>query len=74
MVTEDKKFALVRVADGWVSNTCRWDGITPWNDLDAGIEEIMCPEHVGPGWFYVNGEWTAPPPPPEPEPEPPPEE
>jgi hypothetical protein len=72
-----KKFALVRAADGWVWNTCRWDGETPWNHLPPGIDEIECPECVGPGWFYVDGDWQ-PPPPPEPQneplPDPPPEE
>ena len=72
-----KKFALVRVADGWVWNTCRWDGETPWNHLPTGIEETECPENVGPGWFYVDGDWQPPTPPEpqdEPSPDPPPEE
>jgi hypothetical protein len=56
-----------------VWNTCRWDGVTYWNHLPDGIDEIECPEYVGPGWFYAGGEWLAPPPP-EPEPDPLPEE
>ena len=73
MVNADKKFALVRVSDGWVWNTCRWDGVTPWNHLPPGIDEFECPEYVGPGWFYNNGEWL-PPPSQEPSPDLPPEE
>ena len=73
MVNVDKKFALVRVSDGWVWNTCRWNGVTPWNHLPVGIDEFECPEYVGPGWFYTNGEWL-PPPSQESPPDPPPEE
>jgi hypothetical protein len=71
------KFALVRVSDGWVWNTCRWDGVTPWNHLPDGIDEILCPEYVGPGWFYLDDDWHPPAPvepPTEPPPDPPPEE
>lgn len=65
----EKRFALVRDADGLVVNTCVWDGVTPWNDLPLGISDIECPAYVDPGWRYVGGEWLPPEPPPEPPPE-----
>lgn len=57
-----KKYALVRMSDGWVWNVCVWDGATPWNDLPEEIQVIECPEQVSPGWALVDGTWTAPPP------------
>lgn len=62
-----KRVALVRQPDGLVTNCCVWDGIAPWNDLPADILDVECPAEVGPGWYYLDGEWTPPP-------EPPPEE
>jgi hypothetical protein len=61
-----KKYALVRMADGWVWNVCVWDGVTPWNHLPPGIQEMECPEEVSPGWFFADGNWTPPPLPPDP--------
>ena len=64
MVTGDeKRFALVRLADGLVTNTCVWDGVTPWNHLPPGISEMECPAYVDPGWRYLAGEWLPPDPP-----------
>jgi hypothetical protein len=61
-----RKFALVRVADGTVVNTCVWDGHTLWSDDLAEAEAIECPDHVSPQWSFLNGEWLAPPEQPEP--------
>jgi hypothetical protein len=58
-----KRFALVFEADGLVVNVCVWDSVSPWNDLPEGIVDIECPSDVGPGWFYIDGEWIAPSPP-----------
>jgi hypothetical protein len=60
-----KRFALVRISDGAVVNVCVWDGVTPWNDLPAGVDAAECPDEVGPGWSYIDGKWIAPEPPPE---------
>ncbi len=66
-----KRYALVQQQNGNVQNTCVWDGLTPWSNLDEGIFYLECPENVSPGWHYVNGEWVPPEPtevPPEPTP------
>jgi hypothetical protein len=65
-----KKYAIVRISDGFVVNSCIWDGSTPWNDLPNGQEEMECPNYVGPGWLYQDGDWLPPPPPVEPDPPP----
>ena len=72
-----KRFALVRESDGLVVNVCVWDGVSPWNDLPDGVDAVECPNNVGPGWSYIDGEWVAPlppDPPPDAPPDSPPEE
>lgn len=55
-----KRFALIRKADGYVTNVCVWDTVTYWNDLPETIEEIECPENVCPGWFFLDNNWLPP--------------
>lgn len=60
------RYAMIRA--GRVENVVLWDGDTEWS---PGPEWFVldCPDFVGPGWTYHEGDWTAPPPPPELEPE-----
>lgn len=63
---ETKRYAIV--ASGAVLNIVLWDGKPPkkvgglvfgWSP-PAGTEAVECPEDVGLGWTYENGEWSPP--------------
>ena len=54
---EVKRYAIV--SGGQVVNVTLWDGETEWAPPE-GQEAIPCPEEVGIGWSYADGDWTAP--------------
>lgn len=61
-MAELKRYAIIQ-ADGRVWSATMWDGVTPWEPL-PGMTAVECPEEVGVGWVYENGEFRYDPPPP----------
>lgn len=55
------RYAMIH--DHQVVNVILWDGEADWNP-GPQFDVIDCPDHVGPGWGYKDGVWSAPPPPP----------
>lgn len=52
------RYAIIR--NGTVENVCEWDGDTGKWSPPAGMEAIEAPAHVGPGFTYAGGVFTAP--------------
>jgi hypothetical protein len=48
------------IKDGTVVNVSLWDGDTFKWQPPSDMLCIPAPDHVGIGWTYEDGEWTAP--------------
>lgn len=57
-----KRYAIIQ-NDGRVWSATTWDGVTPW-EPPMGMSAVECPEHVGVGWRYADGDFIYDPPPP----------
>jgi hypothetical protein len=55
------RWALL-TASGQVFNVCVWDGVEAWT-APVHLIVIECPDYAGPGWQYVDSEWSLIPPP-----------
>jgi len=48
------------IMDGRVVNIVLWDGVEPWSPPNGGTLIMECPDNVGIGWTYEDGEFSPP--------------